>query len=91
MFEEGEKYEKKDENKFGNSSIIQIKNDTEKKEQNISNNKNNKILKKKDISNCNDHKIDKSHHSKKISLNEINRISNSIGKISIPTSEGKIY
>ena len=89
MLKEDERYEKKDENNLCNSSIIEINNDIGKKEQNIGDNKINKISKKKDISKCDEHKIDKSHHSKKISLNDINRISNSIAKIIVPTNEGK--
>ena len=89
MFEEEEKNEKITENNPDKSTIIQINDDVEKNERNNNDNiidENN--YEEKNITN-NNAIINKSHHSKKISLDNINRISNSIFTISIPTNRGK--
>jgi hypothetical protein len=91
MFEEDERYEKNYESNHDNSKIIQSCSDKEKKKQN--NNEN--IINEINEENCNNiespdiETIFKSHHSKKVSLDDINRISNSICKLYVPNNKGK--
>ena len=90
MFEEEEKYEINYESNYDNSKIIQSCSDKEKKQQNS----NEDIINENNEETYNNNEnpdietISKSHHSKKVSLDIINRISNSICKLSI-SSEGK--
>ena len=92
MFEEDERHENNYESNHDNSKIIQSCSNKEKKHQN--NNEN--IINEINEENCNNNEsldietISKSHHSKKVSLDDINRISNSICKLSIPNIKGKI-
>jgi surface protein len=90
MFEE-EKCEKRIEKNHDISKIIQLSNDKEKNEpDDNADNIFDKINDEKyEFKNPDINSIDKHHHSKKISLDDINRISNSICIISISTSEGK--
>ena len=90
MFEE-EKFEKRIEKNHDISKINQLSNDKEKNEPDNADNIFDKINEEKyEYNNPDINSIEKHHHSKKISLDDINRISNSICIISLSTNEGKI-
>ena len=90
MLEE-EKCEKRIEKIHDISKIIQLSNDKELNEPDNADNIFDKINEEKyEFKNPDINRNNKHHHSKKISLDDINRISNSICIISISTNEGKI-
>ena len=90
MLEEKEKYQKKTENNIDNSTINQTNNNVEKNDQSNDDNIIKENNEEKYINNHNVNEIDKSYHSKTNNLNDMNQISNSICKISIPNNNETI-